>query len=68
MDDPTLVDYLRFWDTGIFLGVPLSLLRSHSALLVSRSGHVGVYHFGLATIEWNCLHFVGEVSFLASPP
>lgn len=26
MDDPTLVDYLRFWDTGIFLGVPLSLL------------------------------------------
>jgi hypothetical protein len=50
MDDPTLVDYLRFWDTGIFLGVPLSLLifaliqhywsldpaMSASTILVSR--------------------------------
>ena len=26
MDDPTLVDYLRFWDTAVFLGVPVSLL------------------------------------------
>ena len=26
MDDPTLVDYLRFWDASIFFGVPLSLL------------------------------------------
>ena len=26
MDDPTLVDYLRFWDATVFFGVPLSLL------------------------------------------
>ncbi|WIM10570.1 MAG: hypothetical protein OJF58_001526 [Enhydrobacter sp.] len=26
MDDPTLLDYLRFWDTALFFGVPLSLL------------------------------------------
>jgi hypothetical protein len=26
MDDPTLVDHLRFWDAAVFFGVPLSLL------------------------------------------
>lgn len=26
MDDPTLLDYLRFWDAAVFFGVPLSLL------------------------------------------